>query len=603
MTAFVCILDRSGADLDPAQVRRLTEPLALYGSRVSSVCKGPVAVAVRHPVDPGIGRWQGPLNEPATDRVVALVGSLTIHDKRPADGARDRRPVEADWLALARQAFRQPGGSLFADTTGSFVLVAADPEHCRLSLTRDHLGDLKVYYHLGPRWFVAASEPSAILRHPAVAGDLDEHSVARFLGFRFYHSERSFFSQIKELAPAHRLRVTADDARIEEYWRFRIGAGAARPSPDATQAAFRDHLRRSMAAQTVGLDPPQVAISLSGGLDSTSLAALAPRGIRAFSWHLGAAVNGEERRNIQAVAEHLKIPVHWIDGAGLYPLCDGYTDRFVHPNSPYLNAFAALKHALYRAASAEGCRQVMVGDAGDALYSAQEYWLRDSLTSFRPGSLASLARTLQETAAGDRSARRALRRLVPLPAIRHILPGQRMPWLTGTALSLLPRDRVSPILPAVRWKRRFDLIAGAKHTELESEERRLFAQCGVGRSSPFWHWPLLEMVMRLPAWWYHRDGTSKFLTIEAMRGLLPARVLDSGTVGLLGSIFLRGIESRRSDLREAVFRQPKSDWRRYVKRSWLEPHLQATASIDFGHTILWRVICYELWYRHLLRSG
>ena len=29
----------------------------------------------------------------------------------------------------------------------------------------------------------------------------------------------------------------------------------------------------------------------------------------------------------------------------------------------------------------------------------------------------------------------------------------------------------------------------------------------------------------------------------------------------------------------------------------------ATGAIRFGHTILWRVICYELWYRHLAQTG
>ena len=87
-----------------------------------------------------------------------------------------------------------------------------------------------------------------------------------------------------------------------------------------------------------------------------------------------------------------------------------------------------------------------------------------------------------------------------------------------------------------------------------------------------------------------------------MKELLPERVLEIPKVGLLGSLFLRGIESQRHELRETVFRRPRSDWQRYVNRSWLEPYLSATQTIQFGHTILWRVIGYELWYRQLIRS-
>ena len=165
---------------------------------------------------------------------------------------------------------------------------------------------------------------------------------------------------------------------------------------------------------------------------------------------------------------------------------------------------------------------------------------------------------------------------------------------------LLPPERRAPILPESRFKHRYELCAGSKHIELESEERRLFAQCGVERANPFWHWPLLDMVLQLPAYWHFRDGRHKVLLRQAMRERLPDRVVNSGRVGLLGDFFLRGIEIQRQDLLETVFRHPRSDWQRYVTRDWLEPYLSATRSIEFGHTILWRVISYELWHRRLM---
>jgi len=85
-----------------------------------------------------------------------------------------------------------------------------------------------------------------------------------------------------------------------------------------------------------------------------------------------------------------------------------------------------------------------------------------------------------------------------------------------------------------------------------------------------------------------------------MRGLLPESVLESDPVGLLGGLFLRGIELNRHHVMELVFRHPRSDWARYVERSWLEPFASGTPPIELGHTILWRVISYELWVRHLI---
>ena len=598
MSAFVCILDRSGANLDPRQVHRLAEPLEIYGITMSCHCLGPVAIAIRHAADPTSGERHGPVTDTASGLMAAVAGRFDQVDQTPAAGGRDA-PAGA---AAALDALLRRDAGFLAGLAGSFVLIAADPGQRWLSVARDHLGSLKVYYYLDHRWLIAASEPAAILRHAAVAEDVDEVAAARYLGFRFSQGERSFFRHIQELPPAHQLRVSAGDARAEQYWRFRRLPNLRSRSRERILDGFRAHLRRSALNQVADLEPEQVALSLSGGLDSPTLAALAPAGVRAFSWTFDDAPECDERGNIAAVGAYLGKPIHWVKGDGLYPLCGDFVDSFVHQGSPHVNAFAALKRRLYQAARADGCVRILLGDCGDALYSAETYWLRDALAFGAPGVLASFLRTIREAARGDPTARRALRRLVPLRRIRSTRRST-LPWLTEAAHSLLPRNAFSPILPETCRKRRYELSVGAKHTELVSEEARLFAQCGVGFGDAYWYWPLLEMVINLPAWWLREGGRSKVLTREAMKGLLPDGVLEGGRGGLMGSFFLRGIESRRAEIRATVFRHPRSDWQRYVERSWLEPYLEATGSIQFGHTILWRVISYELWQRRLIRPS
>jgi asparagine synthase (glutamine-hydrolysing) len=490
------------------------------------------------------------------------------------------------------------GSGWLNEIAGSFTLLVADPAAGWLSIVRDHLGDLKVYYHLSERLLIAASEAGAILREDSVAAQPDEHSVARFLGFRFGHSDRSFFRHIHELAPAHRLQVSSGNTDIEAYWRFQHTMKDS--TADDVRSGFFDQLQRSMQHHLNGLPRNQIGLSLSGGLDSTALAAVAPPGIRAYSWSFEATPDPEERENIEAVSRHLNLPVRWIDGDDHGPLSGDFCTRFVHDSSPYINPFAALKMALYAAARNDGCRRMIVGDAGDVLYGAHHYWLRDAMTGRQPWALSSLARAVMQALRGDVLSRAALRRLVPIHGIgRALLRRKAPPWLTAEGGSLLPPERLSPILPEGPAGHRYDLSVGARNIELESEERRLFFQCGVERANPFWYRPLLEFVLQLPAYWFHRDGCDKVLTRDSMEGLLPARVLESGRVGLLGDFFLRGIERNRQALSEFVFQRPKSDWQRYVRRDWLEPYLAATDSISFGHTILWRTISYELWYRHV----
>jgi asparagine synthase (glutamine-hydrolysing) len=598
MSAVACILDRRGATISPRRIERLGDTLTAYGEISSVLCAGPVGIVVRHRADARARERFGPIRDDQSGRVVAVAGRFSEVGERDRPPTSAGSPAELGCARWVLQRWQRVGSGWLDEVAGSFTVVVADPGAGWLCVLRDHLGDLKVSYHLDGRRLIAATEAAAVVGDESVSAVPDERSAARFLGFRFGHSEGSFFSDVRELAPAHCLRVSGSDSTIERAWRFRRGQHAS--SPEEDRAVLIDHLDRAVRHHLEGVRPEKVALSLSGGLDSTAIAALAPRGIRAYSWRFEATPDPAEIRNIEAVARHLDLPVRWIDGDAHVPLSGDFRSRFVHESSPYVNAFAGLKRRLYTAAREDGCRRMMVGDGGDVLYGAADLWLRDALLSGRPWAFSTLAATVSRALRGDIASRNALRRIVPVRRSQLPFLARGEPrWMTAEGRALLPSEDLSPILPDGRFGRRYDLSVGARSIELESEERRLFFACGVERANPFWRWPLFEAVLRLPAFRLARGGRDKMLTRRALEGRLPRRVLESPRVGLLDRFFLRGIEENRRMVEESVFDRPRSDWQRYVRREWLAPHLAATGSICFGHTILWRVISYELWCRRV----
>ena len=598
MSAFACILDRRGGEISPERIERLGDALAVYGNRSSILCSGPLGIVVRHREGLRARERFGPIPDDQSGLVVAVAGRFSevgAPDRPPSSAG---SPAELGCARWVLQRWRRVGPGWLDEVAGSFTVVVADPAAGWLCVVRDHLGDLKVSYHLDDRRLIAATEAAAVVADESVSAAPDERSAARFLGFRFGHGERSFFSGVRELAPAHRLRVSGEESTVESTWRFRRAAHDS--SPEEDRAAFLDHLGRAVRRHLEGVRPEEVGLSLSGGLDSTAIAALAPRGIRAYSWRFKATPDPAETENIEAVSEYLGLPVRWVDGDAHLPLSGDFRSRFVHESSPYINAFAGLKWRLYAVARDDGCRRVLVGDGGDVLYGASDLWLRDALLGGHPWALSALAGAVTKAARGDMASRNALRRIVPIRRSQLPFLRSRGPrWMTAEGAALLPPDELSPVLPDGSAGRRYDLSAGARNIELESEERRLFFACGVERGNPFWSWPLLDAVLGLPAYRLAGEGRDKMLTREALVGRLPRRVLESPRVGLLDRFFLRGIDQNRQMVDELIFRRPRSDWQRYVRREWLEPHLAATESICFGHTILWRVISYELWWRRV----
>ncbi|HEX6202080.1 MAG TPA: hypothetical protein VF100_03685, partial [Thermoanaerobaculia bacterium] len=120
MSAFVCILDRSGAPLEPGAIERLAEPLAGYGAELSTSYAGPVAIAVRHAGDPQARPRHGPLVDPASGRVVAVAGRFGLVDgAAAAGGAGAGAPHRgAAALALARLGGPRPDWGFLAGVAG-----------------------------------------------------------------------------------------------------------------------------------------------------------------------------------------------------------------------------------------------------------------------------------------------------------------------------------------------------------------------------------------------------------------------------------------------------------------------------------------------------
>ena len=134
------------------------------------------------------------------------------------------------------------------------------------------------YQSLGDE-FLFASEAQAIAGtapyRPAVrASAVLEYLVAPY----FSGVDAPVFDGIMYLPPGHYLTVDPTGVSLTRYFRYTVGAADA---PPACAQSLRAALARAVARASVA-DAP-IGIYLSGGLDSTALAALAPHRPPAFT--------------------------------------------------------------------------------------------------------------------------------------------------------------------------------------------------------------------------------------------------------------------------------------------------------------------------------
>ncbi|MFE9457583.1 asparagine synthase (glutamine-hydrolyzing) [Streptomyces californicus] len=175
------------------------------------------------------------------------------------------------------RAYLEWGEACVERLEGMFALAVWDPRRRSLLLARDRFGIKPLSYASTAHGLVFGSEPKTLLAHPAVtpAVDLDGlrvlFSMARAPG-------ESVYRDIRDLPPGHTLSYGSDGRTVLRRY-FRLEARPHEDDLSTTIGTVRELLEHSVSRELVA-DVP-LSVLLSGGLDSSAVAALAARARKA----------------------------------------------------------------------------------------------------------------------------------------------------------------------------------------------------------------------------------------------------------------------------------------------------------------------------------
>lgn len=138
-----------------------------------------------------------------------------------------------------------------------------------MELRRDPFGVEPLYYARVPGGIVHAKSLDEVIAHPDVrATELDDQAVADYLTVGVcLDAEATIFANVRRVPPGHELLVHDGEVTIRRYYTLptpKPERNAAARLEEALRAAIRERLTASSAV-----------VFMSGGLDSTTLAALA----------------------------------------------------------------------------------------------------------------------------------------------------------------------------------------------------------------------------------------------------------------------------------------------------------------------------------------
>lgn len=374
MRAIAGILEGDpGARPDPALLDGIREALGLRCHAAGALwCEGPLALAHARleagalPADRGTVFAEHPLG------VAVLDGRLDDRPRLVAElrGRGFLQDGEASDAELLLQAYAAWGVECCANLLGEFAFALWDWARRRLFLGRDRFGVRPLFYAMNAGTFAFSGELQALFRVPWTRGAPEVPALLDFLLFsHFPDPAATGYARVRQLPAAHAMTVEGGRVSTWRYWTPAPLDLPRRLKPRDAVTGFRDVLAAAVADR---VREPEVGILLSGGLDSTAVAALAAEAGRGAGLRLrGYTVTcdrlhpgDEEGRLARLAAATLGFETHGHPADEARPFADweACASPFLPPvYSPF---YANHRELLLRVAS-DGCRVLLSGEGGD----------------------------------------------------------------------------------------------------------------------------------------------------------------------------------------------------------------------------------------------
>ncbi len=312
--------------------------------------------------------------------------------------------------------YEEHGDAIFARLDGMFALALWDARRRRVLLARDPFGKKPLYVARsanGRRLFFGSEIKALLAAGVPVAAAAE--NLGEYLAFGYVPSPRTFFRGIEKLPPSSFTAIDAHGIEApQRYWELRFPAQGEAAAMSEQEAIERtDALLVAAVRKRLVADVP-LGILLSGGIDSSGVAAIAAAAARASG---GPAVRTfcvgfedatfDERPYAAAVAQHIGADHHAElvkpDAAALIETLIAHHDEPFGDSSAlptYLVAQVARRHVTV----------ALNGDGGDEAFAGYDRFYAALLAERLPAPAIALAdRTLRLFGSGQLPNRHPLR--------------------------------------------------------------------------------------------------------------------------------------------------------------------------------------------------
>lgn len=604
MSAFAVVFERSNIPVEIEVLECVMQRLEHRGPDGCDVwVSGNVAMGHWHfwTTPEEVGERQ-PLKITGLPLWIVFDGRLDNRDELIRNLRLTGEEIQVSDAILVLRSYDKWGGHCAEHFIGEYAFVILDESRSKFFCARDPLGDRSLFYTIKGTRVLIASEPWALTDS---ATEPNENAIAHFFALRASEDGETLFKGVFELPPAHVMTFSPAGEQNWCYWQPDLSKTLRGKSDREYAEGFLALLEESVRCRLRSNVP--VAVMMSGGLDSTSVACLtarmvAPHPLTTISYIFDEFPECDERRYIETIKTKYGIHSIQVPCDALLPYQE--VEKFPHnPNGPDGNIYRMIIERTYRRAAEAGLRVLLTGTYGDELYCGAEDWLAALLTEKRLRNAAQDMKLhiryagLHCTLKSAFMRRAVIRLLESLPGgarlvgtIRNWRKASRAEWLTPFAANCItptvhPKESLLGILTAE------DNITDAYYAGRYALELR----------HPYRDRRLVEYVLSLPGHQFYRHGRYKHVLRVAMQGILPEIIRNRTIPTTLLAILARSLNQNGQVLNTCI-RDSEASWSQYVRAEWLERHWNAPVTIENDGAwavIPWLCASYATWHSTL----
>ncbi len=501
----------------------------------------------------------------------------------------DRADIPDSRIILS--AYHQWGEACADRLLGDWVFAIWNKRERKLFIARDHHGTTGLFYYTDSRSFAFAPSLKGLLALPEVPHRPNPLTIAQLLIAWPAQGAPTCYEGILRLPPAHAITVTQKAVEVKRYWYVERTPELHLSTDDDYLDAFMEIYGEAVRCRLRCSAP--VGVTLSGGLDSGSVAALAARELgkqgqrlAAFSsvpiapteglvgWHMG-----DETPFINATASFIgNIDLNYIDARDVSPVAAIERALSVHDEPSHGVGNMYWIAALMAEAQRQGLGALLTGQGGNTTISwtggpkapLLRYLLRGQWGTFGKRSRA----WRQET-------NRSLREMVTNQILFPLLEPVWQRWLRLKAATDTWR-RYSAISPA--FARELDLTRQMQQSghdptfRVKRDPRQtrvstlrpgrstsghlwfeLGAAYGLEVRDPTLDRRVMSFCLSIPRNQFVRDDQDRLLIRRAMAGYLPEQVRWNQRRGVQAADLGQRIVDHRGDVGTALSRLEQSE--------------------------------------------